>query len=91
MNLDLIYLVVKTKFHSQKLIKQLFMKRKFVLILAIVCFSQPGFAYIDPFTGSFIIQAILAFFVTVAFYLGYPIRLIKKIYKKLSKKKKNNK
>ena len=91
MNLDLIYLVVKTKFLSQKFIKQLFMKRKFVLILAIVCFSQPAFAYIDPFTGSFIIQAILAFFVTVAFYLGYPIRLIKKIYKKLSKKKKNNK
>lgn len=91
MNLDLIYLVVKTKFLSQKFIKQLFMKRKFVLILAIVCFSQPGFAYIDPFTGSFIIQAILAFFATVAFYLGYPIRIIKKIYNKLSKKKKNKK
>ncbi len=91
MNLDLIYLVVKTKFLSQKFIKQLFMKRKFVLILAIVCFSQPGFAYIDPFTGGFIIQAILAFFATVAFYLGYPIRIIKKIYNKLSKKKKNKK
>ena len=91
MNLDVVCATVKTKFHSQKLIKQLFMKQKFVLILAMVCFSQPGFAYIDPFTGSFIIQAILAFFATVAFYLGYPIRLIKKIYKKLSKKKKNNK
>ena len=64
------------------------MKLKIILTLLIVCFSQPSFAYIDPFTGSFIIQAILAFFVTVAFYLGYPIRLIKKIYNKLSKKKK---
>ena len=67
------------------------MKLKIILTLLIVCFSQPSFAYIDPFTGSFIIQAIVAFFVTVAFYLGYPIRLIKKIYNKLSKKKKNNK
>ena len=91
MNIDVVYVTVKTDFHGQKFIKQLFMKQKFVLILAMVCFSQPGFAYIDPFTGSFIIQAIIAFFVTVAFYLGYPIRLIKKIYNKLSKKKKNNK
>ena len=67
------------------------MKQKFDLNLAMVCFSQPGFAYIDPFTGGFIIQAILAFFATVAFYLGYPIRIIKKIYNKLSKKKKNKK
>ena len=64
------------------------MKLKIILTLLIVCFSQPSFAYIDPFTGSFIIQAIVAFFVTVAFYLGYPIRIIKKIYNKLSKKKK---
>ena len=91
MNIDVLYVTVKTKFHSLKFVKRLFMKQKFVLILAMVCFSQPGFAYIDPFTGSFIIQAILAFFVTVAFYLGYPIRLLKKIYNKLSKKKKNNK
>ena len=64
------------------------MKLRIILTLVIVCFSQPSFAYIDPFTGSFIIQAIVAFFVTVAFYLGYPIRIIKKIYNKLSKKKK---
>ena len=64
------------------------MKLKIILTLVIVCYSQPSFAYIDPFTGSFIIQAILAFFATVAFYLGYPIRIIKKIYNKLSKKKK---
>jgi hypothetical protein len=64
------------------------MKPKIILTLIIVCFSQPCFAYIDPFTGSFIIQAILAFFAAVIFYLGYPILVIKKIYNKLSKKKK---
>ena len=88
MNIDVLYVTVKTKFHSLKFVKRLFMKQKFVLILAMVCFSQPGFAYIDPFTGSFIIQAILAFFAAVVFYLGYPILIIKKIYNKLSKKKK---
>ncbi len=67
------------------------MKLKIILTLIIVCFSQPSFAYIDPFTGSFIIQAILAFFATVVFYLGYPILIIKKIYKKLFKNKKKNK
>jgi len=64
------------------------MKLKIILTLVIVCYSQPSFAYIDPFTGSFIIQAILAFFASVVFYLGYPFRRIKKIYKKLSRKKK---
>ena len=64
------------------------MKLKIILTLVIVCYSQPSFAYIDPFTGSFIIQAILVFFASVAFYLGYPFRIIKKIYKKLSTKKK---
>ena len=64
------------------------MKLKIILTLVIVCYSQPSFAYIDPFTGSFIIQAILAFFASVVFYLGYPFRIIKKIYKKLSRKKK---
>ena len=88
MNIDVVYETVKTKFHSQKFVKQLFMKQKFVLILAMVCFSQPGFAYIDPFTGSFIIQALLVFLASMAFYLGYPFRIIKKIYKRLSTKKK---
>ena len=67
------------------------MKLKIILTLIIVCFSQPSFAYIDPFTGSFIIQAILAFFAAVVFYLGYPILIIKKIYNKLFKNKKKNK
>ncbi len=66
------------------------MKKIFILILAIIFFSQPSYAYIDPFTGGFIIQAIIALFATIVFYLGYPIRIIKKIYNKLFKKKKKN-
>ena len=64
------------------------MNKIFILILAIACFGQPSYAYIDPFTGGFIIQAIIAFFATVVFYLGYPIRIFKKAYNRLFKKKK---
>jgi hypothetical protein len=64
------------------------MNKIFVLIFAIVFFNQPSYAYIDPFTGGFIIQAIMVFFATMIFYLGYPIRIIKKIYNKIFKKKK---
>ena len=52
------------------------------------CFAQPSYAYIDPFTGGFIIQTIIALFATIVFYLGYPIRVIKKVYNKFFKKKK---
>ena len=53
--------------------------------------TQNAHAYFDPGTGAFIVQAIIAFFAAITFYLGYPIRLIKNIYQKiklkLSKKK----
>jgi hypothetical protein len=64
------------------------MKKVLILILAMSFFAQPCYAYIDPFTGGFIIQAIIALFTTIVFYLGYPIRIFKKIYNKIFKKKK---
>tara|TARA_B110000014_G_C19668641_1_gene351178 strand:- start:44 stop:244 length:201 start_codon:yes stop_codon:yes gene_type:complete len=66
------------------------MNKIFILILSMICFSQPSYAYIDPFTGGFIMQAIIALFATIVFYLGYPIRIIKKVYNKIFKKKKKN-
>jgi len=44
-------------------------------------------AYIDPGTGSFIIQSILAIGASIVFYLGYPLRVIKNIYNKIFKRK----
>ena len=64
------------------------MNKFFILMLMTAFFGQPVYAYIDPFTGSFIIQALMVFFATIIFYLGYPIRIIKKIYNKIFKKKK---
>lgn len=51
--------------------------------------TNVAFAYIDPGTGSFILQSILAVFATIVFYLGYPIRFIKSFLKKFSKKENN--
>ena len=64
------------------------MKNASILIIFLVSFSiTEANAYIDPGTGSFIIQAILALAASIVFYLGYPIRFIKKIFSKNKDKK----
>tara|TARA_A100001015_G_scaffold300532_1_gene386063 strand:+ start:25 stop:225 length:201 start_codon:yes stop_codon:yes gene_type:complete len=61
------------------------------LILVFVFFSENSYAYIDPGTGSMIIQAILAIGATIIFYLGYPLRIIKKIILKFKNHKEEKK
>ena len=63
------------------------MTRIFFLSLVIFFQSTIAYAYIDPFTGAFILKAIAAAFATIIFYLGYPVRIAKKIYNKIFKKK----
>ena len=64
------------------------MKNASILIIFLVSFLiTEANAYIDPGTGSFIIQAILAIGASIVFYLGYPIRFIKKIFSKFKYKK----
>jgi hypothetical protein len=66
---------------------------KLIFLLSIF-FITPAFAYFDPGSGAFIIQAIIAFFAAISFYLGYPIRIIKRFFtyikNKIFKKKDNN-
>ena len=63
------------------------MKNKSILFIILLSFLMTeANAYIDPGTGSFILQAIITFFAAVVFYLGYPIRYIKQLYKKIFKK-----
>ena len=47
-------------------------------IVSLVFFSKISFAYFDPGTGAFIVQAIIAFFSALIFYLGYPFVKLKK-------------
>jgi len=66
----------------------------FPILVVFLISTENSYAYIDPGTGSFILQAILALGATIVFYLGYPIRLFKsmmnKIFKKKSEDKKKN-
>tara|TARA_B110001450_G_scaffold240376_1_gene249084 strand:+ start:464 stop:673 length:210 start_codon:yes stop_codon:yes gene_type:complete len=64
-----------------------FLKFLFLFQIILLLSNTDAYAYIDPGTGSFIIQTILAFFAAAAFYLGYPIRFIKDLYNKIFKKK----
>ncbi len=61
-----------------------------IIFFFLIIFFQTTFAYayIDPFTGAFILKAIAALFASIIFYLGYPFRILKKIYFKFLKKKK---
>lgn len=60
-----------------------------IIFLFFIIFFQNtvAYAYIDPFTGAFILKAIAAAFATIIFYLGYPLRIAKKVYIKIFKKK----
>ena len=62
-----------------------------IVFLVALIYAQNSYAYFDPGTGAFIVQAIIAFFAAVAFYLGYPIRLIKNFYQKIKLKIKKKK
>tara|TARA_S200000501_G_scaffold377305_1_gene435171 strand:- start:2169 stop:2384 length:216 start_codon:yes stop_codon:yes gene_type:complete len=62
------------------------MLKIFNLLILQFFISNYAFAYADPGAGAFILQAIIAFLGVIAFYLGYPIRIIKSFFKKKEKK-----
>ena len=64
-------------------------KKKIILIIYLSLFViTPSKSYIDPGTGSLIIQGIIAVFGAIVVYLGYPIRFFKKLFKSKKKRKK---
>lgn len=58
----------------------------YLFFIIMLCITSNAYSYIDPGTGSFIIQSILAIGGAIVFYLGYPIRILKNIYNKIFKK-----
>ena len=68
------------------------LKIMFLSIFSLIFFGKTSFAYFDPGSGAFIVQAIIVFFSALIYYLFHPImsfkRLIEKIKKKFSRKKK---
>ncbi len=57
-----------------------------ILILVLVAFPQPAYAYIDPGTGSYVLQIILAGILAVPFVLKRYWIKIKSIFKGSSSK-----
>lgn len=50
------------------------------LALIGLAFPSLAFAYIDPGTGAYVVQAVLALFATVTFYVTHPGRLLKRVF-----------
>ena len=59
--------------------------KTFVLAL-LFTFAGNCYAYVDPGTGVFVAQSIIALVVSVVFYLRNPSQLIRLIREKLRKK-----
>ena len=58
-----------------------------ILIITICMMSQPAHAYIDPGSGSIIVQALMFIIAAFGVFYGYIKNKIKSIYDKLFKKK----
>jgi len=62
-----------------------------ILIINFIFFTLPAHAYLDPGSGGFIIQMIIAFFISILIFfksIWYKTKeLISKIFKFFSKKK----
>ena len=58
------------------------------LVFVVSLSTVNAHAYIDPGTGAFIVQTLIAVGATIVFYLGWPIRFLKSLFSK--KRKKSN-
>jgi len=62
-------------------------KNSIFLLITYFMLSVNAYAYLDPGTGSIILQALIAAIALVGSYLGFYWRKVKDFFKKLSKKK----
>jgi hypothetical protein len=60
-------------------------------LIIFIGYNDVSYAYIDPGTGMFIVQTLIAIGASIIFYLGYPIRLIKSLFSRIFKKKETDK
>lgn len=62
--------------------------KKIFLAIFILFFPGIAFAYIDPGTGAYLLQLLVAIFGAVVFYVSRPIQLLKLIRDFFSRKNK---
>lgn len=64
-------------------------KRKFnILLAAILLFPGVAYAYVDPGTGAYLLQLLIAIFGAAVFYISRPVQLFRLIISFFTKKNK---
>ena len=62
------------------------LKKKIPIIILYFLFTSNAYAYLDPISGSFIVQGLLALLAAIIFYIRNPKKLLqdaKKLIKKI--------
>ena len=62
-------------------------QKSFFISILFFSISSPAYAYVDPGTGAYFIQLIMAFIGAGVFYLRHPIKLLKSLLSRIKKKK----
>lgn len=58
-----------------------------LVVIFSIGFPSPAYAYIDPGSSAYLIQALVALVAAVIFYIRHPVTLIKDLFKKIFRKK----
>ena len=53
--------------------------------MLVLIFPTVAFAYIDPGTGAYVVQSVIAVCSAVVFYVSHPIRLIERAWARFVK------
>jgi hypothetical protein len=62
--------------------------RKLICLSALIlCLPQTSFAYVDPGTGAYVVQALVALAGATIFYITHPLELLRRVKTKLLKRK----
>jgi hypothetical protein len=62
------------------------MRSKIILLsLLALCMPRTALAYIDPGTGAYLVQGLVALAGAAAFYVSHPAELLRKIREKLTR------
>ena len=77
--------------HTKKQMFSELFKKIFLATIIFLSHASYAEAYIDPGTGSLILQGILAIFAAIALYVGTSIKFIKNIFRKKNTNKEVNK
>ena len=62
-------------------------KKLLWLSVLFVCLPQTSFAYVDPGTGAYVVQALAAVVSALVFYTTHPLELLRRVKGKLGRRK----